>query len=597
MNNCLILTNYEYAENPNIKKPLEKHINARTFSDNTIVNTMDLIKSRFLKDEDVEKINFIIKSRAHRYIAAPEKEWLYPEKRINLAWSKLRQVLLPPESGVLFSGGEILAELGDGSIHYQDQFGRTTPENKNLRKDEIKGKPPVNDPCPCGSGKKYKKCCKDKKPTERPSWTELSIRERNLKFFQGIVNILGLSHDKTWDDVRRELSDDQVCNIHRLYACLWPKETDVLSLLPKPDGTLRALYTGIIDYRLIFLPSSLSLYFDEIIVQSPFISPYNFKPEYDPVKNPHKYKQTTLNNVLLFLHLFPFIESGYINFITDPCMFDSHLKEQILNSAQEPLKKITIPLNEKRVLEKLCEENLIHTICSSTKEQQKSYLRQTNPNLSGERIEKLIKGFEIEKQQNPLVLLQDDIFNQGEGQITTINMIPNFEMSLFIAQVTGSFLLTDSPSRWGEIEKSQKSQDNLKKNWNDLCTCINNFEYIFSANSDTTFQLRKSGKLRNMREAFKEIYSSIQNAIDHPQYICPTEMLKKKFTQAYKISKDELSSNDIKYSFTCKLKAIIPTGGIENINVQRMLLSSGSNNHLKNVPMAIFLEINSCIKE
>ena len=37
--------------------------------------------------------------------------------------------------------------------------------------------------------------------------------------------------------------------------------------------------------------------------------------------------------------------------------------------------------------------------------------------------------------------------------------------------------------------------------------------------------------------------------------------------------------------------------GIENINVQRMLLSSGSNNHLKNVPMAIFLEINSCIKE
>lgn len=52
-----------------------------------------------------------------------------------------------------------------------------------------------------------------------------SIRERNLMFFGAIEDILGLSRGKTWEDVRRELSDEQVERIHATYASLWPSDT------------------------------------------------------------------------------------------------------------------------------------------------------------------------------------------------------------------------------------------------------------------------------------------------------------------------------------------------------------------------------------
>ena len=90
MDHCLILTNYEYAESPSTVNPTENRTNARPIR-NGITRTDTFIRSRFLNETDVEKINLIIKKRAYRYIAAPKKEWLYPEKNIQLEWSELKE--------------------------------------------------------------------------------------------------------------------------------------------------------------------------------------------------------------------------------------------------------------------------------------------------------------------------------------------------------------------------------------------------------------------------------------------------------------------------------------------------------------------------
>ena len=37
-----------------------------------------------------------------------------------------------------------------------------------------------NDPCPCGSGKKYKKCCAQKSATQKMNATVLSSEKSNL---------------------------------------------------------------------------------------------------------------------------------------------------------------------------------------------------------------------------------------------------------------------------------------------------------------------------------------------------------------------------------------------------------------------------------
>jgi hypothetical protein len=164
---CLILTNYEHAKNPDLKDPLNKRTNARNFS-NSLVRTDAFINSRSLSSEEVEKINFIIKARAHRYIAALKKEWLYPELNIKADWSELKEVLLPPSNELWRFGGEIYFGYDSGGTSYQDAFGRTTPENPYLKKPEKKGKTKPNDPCICGGAKKYKHCCNDRSPN---NWT------------------------------------------------------------------------------------------------------------------------------------------------------------------------------------------------------------------------------------------------------------------------------------------------------------------------------------------------------------------------------------------------------------------------------------------
>jgi hypothetical protein len=385
MDHCLIFTNYEYAKSPDKQDPTEKRTNAN-FIRNSMVRTDAFIRSRFLGDEEVRIINLILKNRARRYIASPEKDWLFPEKYTTKAWSEMKTVLLPPEDELWHYGGEMYVGYEDGTTYYQDAFGRTTPENKYLKKTVKREDLGRNHPCGCGSGKKYKKCCMNKSEDERPAWDVLSIRERNLTLLNGVSDILGLNKGKTWDDVRRELSNEQVKEIHELYGYLWPVDTDILSLLPKPDDELRALYTGIVDPRVIsmfalgFVP-----YFDEVIIQHPFVNPASVKPEFSPTQSPHQYKQQTLKNVALLFTLMPFIEAGIVNFIPDPCVFDQHLHRQMLSMAEGRSQDHKIEEEEGKVLKMLQEEDVARTMHMLTKEQKKYQITCAMADLSAEK--------------------------------------------------------------------------------------------------------------------------------------------------------------------------------------------------------------------
>lgn len=180
-NRCLILTNLEYAQDPDGVNTLEQRTNATKIRQ-SMVNTINFINKRKLTADEVTKINFIIKSRAKEAIAAGNESWLYPENMLSCNWAELRHVLLPPSDELYHFGGEMFAGYEDGSTHYQDAFGRTTPPNKHLKKDTNESKLGRNDKCGCGSNRKYKHCCKDLPRELRTSWSELSIRERNLAF-------------------------------------------------------------------------------------------------------------------------------------------------------------------------------------------------------------------------------------------------------------------------------------------------------------------------------------------------------------------------------------------------------------------------------
>ena len=91
---------------------------------------LDTQFGRELDEDEVLRINFILKKRAARYIAAAEEEWLYPERHASeRRWSMLDDdwFLLPHLYKVPFSRG-IRGGYKDGTVFAMDEYGRA-PSN------------------------------------------------------------------------------------------------------------------------------------------------------------------------------------------------------------------------------------------------------------------------------------------------------------------------------------------------------------------------------------------------------------------------------------------------------------------------------------
>ena len=472
-NRCLILTNLEYAQSPENVNPLEQRTNA-TRMRRSMVNTIEFINTRKLTTDDVIKINHIIKSRAKDSIAAGKKEWLTPEDKITCDWAELRHVLLPPENQLYRYGGEMFAGFEDGTVHYQDAFGRTSPPNYHLRKDINEAQLGRNDHCGCGSGKKYKNCCERIEHSLRPTWNVLSIRERNLAFCRCIRGVLGLDKGKTWLDVRKELSCEQIKRIYGFYASLWPRDTDIYALLPKSDGRFRGLYTGPLDVRTIDISAlPMASMFDELLIETPVLNPNNVRPEFSPIEHPARYKYQALKEFMFMLRLEPFIGLGLVNLFPDPLEFDLSLMKAMMELAKERgEKKEVLNSQDKRLFMGLSREDLLNSTATMPRDMRIRMLIEEF-GLDENEATKVIDSLTSIAESLPLVLLQQPEFANG-GQFLSFRMGPNYEMALFLAQVTGAILVTDSGSRWQELEAAQHRTNGIVNYpWNQASVKLN----------------------------------------------------------------------------------------------------------------------------
>lgn len=131
LNHCVILTNIEY-----IRRPIEAiklRTNPRAY-DTTLIKLLDIVKDRYLKEKEVLGINYILKNRAHKYIAAAEEEWLYPERYLKRNdWSKFDSIFYPDTIplSIKGTGGQIYVGGKDNKLIYsQDEFGRKPKSKK-----------------------------------------------------------------------------------------------------------------------------------------------------------------------------------------------------------------------------------------------------------------------------------------------------------------------------------------------------------------------------------------------------------------------------------------------------------------------------------
>lgn len=565
-NRCLILTNLEYAQDPGGVNPLEQRTNATKIRQ-SMVNTINFINKRKLTADEVTKVNYIIKSRAKDAIAAGKESWLYPENRLNCDWTRLSHVLMPPSEELYHFGGEMFARYEDGRTHYQDAFGRTTPQSELLKKETDESTLGRNDLCGCGSNRKYKHCCRGVPEELRTSWTELSIRERNLTFCRAIKGILGLDAGKTWLDVRREISEEQIARIYGIYSALWPRETDIYSLLPKSDGRFRALYTGVLDVRVIGLHAlPMASLFDEFLIESPIVNPNNIKPEFSPIEAPATYKYQALKDFLLMLQLEPYIDYGLINLVPDPSNFDLNLMKAMMNMATS--RRGTVESErDRKAYTKLAIEEYLNTIHMMPREVKIRSL-VSDFGMPEDVAAQSIDTLEANAETSPLTMLQPMQPSSG-SQFMLFSMAPNYEMSLFAAQVTGSVIVTDSESRWIELQTAQHRQMGVVSYpWNDVYGQISRIPMDYHMLESYTKTQHHFTDVRTVMKHADELVLADKH--DPEQLERLTESVTRLNSRLRQID------SDITVEFTnCDCMIMVPKGGIYDINVQRLLAMSG----------------------
>lgn len=134
LNKILILTNLSWVRNP-YQSSVEPRPNPQPFR-STMFYMGKIQTLRHLSEEEVRQINFIIKSRALRYLGAAKEEWLYPERFVCKSdWNTYGGgLLLMPDPRAVAIGGTVMWGGGKAGPGALDEYGRP-PWHKDFEKE------------------------------------------------------------------------------------------------------------------------------------------------------------------------------------------------------------------------------------------------------------------------------------------------------------------------------------------------------------------------------------------------------------------------------------------------------------------------------
>jgi hypothetical protein len=238
--------------------------------------------------------------------------------------------------------------------------------------------------------------------------------------------------------------------------------------------------------------------------------------------------------------------------------------------------------------EQLMLEDSKRSLMSLPRDALRSQLLKASPELDEAKLDETLSYVERFKERDPLAVLQADSFVGGEkgGQFNVLKLAPNFEMAMYLAQATGSCIVTDSAFRWIEIRKASG------KLYPGLATLARNiesseFEFLQNVEGIATFAFSKtfSGYPALVRDIFKylaKLDDRGPNPSREAQLI--SRFAKMHLPAQAAIKKARVPTKE------ARISCVFPSRGIQDNTVNRLLLMSSSESHLSSVPMAFFVE-------
>ena len=584
-NTCLIFTHLEYAEEPDRQDLTRLRTNARHHGVG-MARTDAFIRDRRLSRDEVIAINHLLKSRAKRCIAAANKEWLYPERHFRGSWAQIAKVLLPKADLWRF-GGEIYVGYKDGSSGYWDEHGRRSKAHEFLTRKSPRKNIAANDFCGCGSAYAYKDCCQRLPVAERPSWEVYGLRERNLMFCNAVTGILGLHDGASWQDVRRTLSDDQVRRIHNVFASLWPDDTDLAALLPRPHPKkLRSVYIGLADPRTIeaavvgWLP-----YVDEIVLVNPFFLGRSLKPEFSPIDSPAGHKMQTLKNVLLLFKLVPYIRAGLVHLVPDPgelcAPLGLHVRE-VLTHRTAGWEPPTGGLHQRL---KLAEDDTRRMIRMLPEDALRRHIAQNAPDADDAMVDQMVAYFRREAEADPYLLLQPLPVGKAGAQYQIYKGL-NLESALYLAALTGSVMHVDTDAHWEQLlMDAQPAGAASQRAWSPVRQAL--AEITFPVDLDPR---RVAERLTHVDlPPINALLRRLADSVISPGKGPTPQDLAKQVRQARGKAERKRAAMDDNNVLSARLELHVPPAGFFRHEVQRLLVMFAAATRPRSVPFALRL--------
>lgn len=484
-----------------------------------------------------------------------------------------------------------------------------------------------NDPCPCGSGKKYKKCHLGKKleapqPQKRyrhfsgvvfdDSATNLSLYKKNMTLVEGAIDIFRFKEGADLRDIKRNVSRDQISELFKLVAWLWPPDTNVYNFLPAPSDNLRALYLGNMRPETILRSvGRYSLYCDEILVMNPFINPWCIVPEYNPLIHPEEYVGDTWKWVLFILQLAPWIYDKQVILLPQPTDFDSELRKKTWEMAQKrmgdsPTKEFKKIVENDLQLKELSLEDFKRSWMSMPEYALRKKIKEFKPSMTAQDVDGMIEYINKLKDEDPYFITNPK--EKGAFGMKTMQSGGNLEQGLYLSQLTGSYLYTDMSFRWKEILSAQH-EDKKNNIWSPISYGFQKLDFKFLDGVDLQFVLniKADGRLSNLRNFLRKTWRGIND-----DGISSYEHAHKLALEFSDELKEEHSKADIEWNNIdadlrkwllgrSGLGAILATGGMDWVlpalgfsleGVGRLLSSRYDRKKFrKNVPLSVFIDL------
>lgn len=385
-----------------------------------------------------------------------------------------------------------------------------------------------NDPCPCGSGNKFKKCCDGK-----VNWIEvrqrgasecirhLSARGKNLLFLQETAAALQLdTFEPNFINLKRAITPKAVQRIFESIVNLWPDGDDLERILKSEASNTSGLYVGTYEPNVIFQGVTRhSLYSDTIILVDPFLYPLKIREQYNPLFHPEKYRTTALKCLKVWFSMAPWIQAGIVKFVRLPGDFNAALSwdsMQIQKARREKypeLREIGKREVEQRV--KAAKDHQEYRILMQPDDALRLNYLKLYPNAPSGDVEKFLAEIQHRRKLHPFYLDPIKLDGKMVGELLIEHSGAAYDMAKRTALLTGSYLITDLEYRWKEIEldRSEAKIDSAK--WTPFAKAFQevDIKYLENVPLEAALRLREQGRLDEMRSFLRKVWRST-GAID-----------------------------------------------------------------------------------